>query len=145
VCRPQAIGWLSSIIPFIGDDRGSVAVVDRAGNTKTLTREWGSTLGLAWSRDGNEVWFSEEDSRGAQVMAVTLSGRERVIAGDAGRFMLQDISRTGQALITHEAQHCELRVTLPDGSGERNLFVAQPLRGDVPERRWQEHFVQRVR
>src|SRR5437879_4828172 len=48
--------------PVYGDDRGSVAVVDRAGNKKTLTREWGSTLGLAWSRDGNEVWFSEEDS-----------------------------------------------------------------------------------
>src|SRR5262249_33467069 len=44
--------------PVQGDDRGSVAVVDRAGHRKTLSSEWYTIQGLAWSADGHEIWFT---------------------------------------------------------------------------------------
>ena len=37
------------------DDRGWVAVVDLAGNKKTLSVEWEAEDGLAWSRSGNQL------------------------------------------------------------------------------------------
>src|SRR5438067_467897 len=48
--------------PVYGDDRGWVSVVDAAGNHKQLTREFSTAEGLAWSRDGKEVWFTAADS-----------------------------------------------------------------------------------
>jgi Tol biopolymer transport system component len=44
--------------PVFGDDRGSVAIVDRAGHKRTLTTLWASTQGLAWSASGKEIWFT---------------------------------------------------------------------------------------
>jgi len=39
----------------VPDDRGWVAVVDLAGNKKTLSGEWEAEDGLAWSRSGNQL------------------------------------------------------------------------------------------
>ncbi len=47
--------------PVYGDDRGWVAVVDDAGKHKQLTREFAGIQGLAWSRSGEEVWFTAAD------------------------------------------------------------------------------------
>ena len=44
--------------PYWPDDRGWVAVVDLAGNKKTLSGEWEAEDGLAWSPNGNEIWFT---------------------------------------------------------------------------------------
>jgi sugar lactone lactonase YvrE len=48
--------------PFTGDDRGTVGWVDLKGNKRTLTPEWEGELGLAWSPDGKEVWFTATNS-----------------------------------------------------------------------------------
>ena len=47
--------------PNQGDDGGSIAVVDASGKKKKLTREWYGTQGLAWSPDGQEVWFTASE------------------------------------------------------------------------------------
>ena len=47
--------------PNQGDDGGSVAVVDLAGKSKRLTRDWYGTQGLAWSPDGKEIWFTASE------------------------------------------------------------------------------------
>jgi serine/threonine protein kinase len=47
--------------PILGDDRGSVAVVDREGKRRTLAPDYSSVQGAAWSRDGREVWFTGAD------------------------------------------------------------------------------------
>ena len=44
--------------PIYGDNRGGVAVCDRSGKKRTLTRDWAVVEGLAWSPDGSEVWFT---------------------------------------------------------------------------------------
>jgi hypothetical protein len=44
--------------PIFGDDRGSVATVDRSGKVTRLTDVWKSIQGLAWAPRGNEIWFT---------------------------------------------------------------------------------------
>ncbi|HYV42203.1 MAG TPA: protein kinase [Thermoanaerobaculia bacterium] len=88
--------------PIFGDDRGSVAVVDRAGKRRTLSDGWESEQGLVWSPSGEEIWFTATASgtnRALQV--VTLSGRRRVITSMAGTLTLQDIARDGRILVDH--------------------------------------------
>ena len=55
-------GWRrasrSSTIRSLGDDRGSVAVVDARGKKDGRCREWASVAGLAWSPSGEEIWFT---------------------------------------------------------------------------------------
>jgi len=61
---------------IVDDDRGSVAVVDMAGNKRVLSSEWGTEQGLAWAPDGKEVWFTANKSGEAQALyAVDLSAR----------------------------------------------------------------------
>ena len=49
--------------PLFGDNRGYVAVADAEGTVKRVTGESGAVEGLAWSRDGREIWFSSAERR----------------------------------------------------------------------------------
>jgi len=44
--------------PYERDDAGSIAVIDSSGNKNTLTGQFVSAQGVAWSPNGNEVWFT---------------------------------------------------------------------------------------
>jgi serine/threonine protein kinase/Tol biopolymer transport system component len=88
--------------PIFGDDRGSVAVIDRTGKKKTLSEGWESEQGLAWAPSGDEIWFTAAESgAGRALYAVTRSGRRRVIARMAGALTLQDIAKDGRVLLDH--------------------------------------------
>jgi Tol biopolymer transport system component len=92
---------------YWGDDRGTVCVVDLKGNKQVLTREWNGQQGLAWSPSDDEIWFSassDPSSNDLQLMAVTLSGRLRVIFRDPGRIVVHDIARDGRLLVSTEDQ-----------------------------------------
>ncbi|MGH9579987.1 MAG: hypothetical protein ACRD2R_03260, partial [Terriglobales bacterium] len=109
--------------PGWGDDFGFVSVVDLAGKKTGLAENW-SERGLAWSPDGREVWFTAAHEAGAVgrlVHAVSLAGQVRTILRDVGVLTLQDISRDGRVLLTHES--------------ERRGIVAFSA-GDTQERDW---------
>jgi len=90
--------------PNFGDTRGYVAVVNLSGNAKRLTKEWSDLTGLAWSRSGDEIWFTGSDAGiNSALYAVNLSGRLRDLLHIPGRLHLFDISKEGQFLITNEA------------------------------------------
>ncbi len=83
------------------DDRGSVCVTDLAGHRTTLSPGWESEDGLAWSRSGEEVWFTAVQGGASRaVWAVNLAGRQRKILGVPGGFTLQDIAPDGRILVT---------------------------------------------
>ena len=82
---------------------GSVAVVDLRAKKTVLTRVWEMVDGLAWSANGDEVWFTAAESGASlDLHAVSLSGRQRVIQRIGARLVLQDISRDGRVLLTEE-------------------------------------------
>jgi Tol biopolymer transport system component len=83
------------------DDRGSVMIVDLSGNVHSLTPEWESEDGLAWSPDGKEVWFAAaEKGNNRSLRAVDLSGRMRTLLEIPGSLTLQDVISDGRVLVT---------------------------------------------
>jgi serine/threonine protein kinase/Tol biopolymer transport system component len=85
----------------LSDDRGDVAVVDRAGHLRTLSTGWEALEGLSWSPSGQEIWFSSATS-GEQfcIRAVTLSGKQRTVYCGTTGVRIHDLAPSGRALIT---------------------------------------------
>ncbi len=89
--------------PLPGDDLGSVAVVDLSGQRKTLSSDWYTSEGLAWSPGGEEIWFTASRVGVARaIYAVTPSGHERLVARVPGTLTIQDISRDGRVLAVRD-------------------------------------------
>ncbi|HEY0701202.1 MAG TPA: protein kinase [Candidatus Acidoferrales bacterium] len=86
--------------PYVGDDRGSVMVVDQSGKSKILSDGWESEQGLDWSKSGNEVWFSAT-KRGSDfsIQAVTLAGKIRQVLAGPGGMRLFDVAPDGRLLM----------------------------------------------
>ncbi len=101
---------------------GTVAVVDRSGVKRTLSREWVDAHGLAWSPTGREIWFTAtDDVKPRALRAVSLDGRERLIMQTPGSLLLQDIADDGRALLTHEDHRSGILASTPGAQAEREL------------------------
>ncbi len=109
-------------LPTLGEDSGSVSMVDFSGHKTTLTSGWKNLKGLAWAPPGNEVWFSgDRTTRSQMVYAVTLAGKERRILDGPGWMRLQEISRDGRVLVLEGTPRSRIVWQPPDGSAQRDL------------------------
>jgi Tol biopolymer transport system component len=80
-----------------------VDVVDLTGKRKVLSEDWESEEGVAWSPQGDEVWFTAIKYGLAHALyAVTLSRKQRLVQRIAGGLTLMDIARDGRVLITRD-------------------------------------------
>ena len=119
----ETIGWISHMRfspqgdaiafmehPLLGDDRGTVMVVDLKGNKRTLTPEWPGEQGLAWSPDGSEVWFTATSGNDwdRDLYAVSRSGKQRLVLRTPAALYLEDIASDGRVLLRHEARRFEV-------------------------------------
>jgi serine/threonine protein kinase len=134
----QASGWIShprisrrgDLVAFVdhplpGDDSGSVKVVDLNGKVKTLASDFQTAQGLAWSPDGQEVWFTAGDlGLKRAIFAVTLSGGKRSIATVPGTLLLQDIWKDGRILLAKDAWRRELNGIVASENKERDLSLS---------------------
>jgi eukaryotic-like serine/threonine-protein kinase len=109
--------------PFPGDSIGAVAVVDLAGSKKTLSSvQTGGALGLAWAPSGDEVWFTATKvGIDRALFAVSLAGRERLVARVPADLTLQDAWRDGRALLTRDNWRRGVTVLAPGDTSERDL------------------------
>src|SRR5439155_22118017 len=122
--RYETTGWIShpriapkgnSIAflehPFLGDDRGSVAVVDLAGGARrTLSDGWAGEQGLGWSTPTNEVWFTAAESGFARALhAVTPAGKTRLVTRMAGGLILSDLAADGRMLVIRDVESSEIK------------------------------------
>ena len=108
--------------PVQGDDKGSVMLVDIAGNKKVLSGEWFTIQGLAWHPDGKEVWFTASKSGVDRTLyAVTLDGSERMVLRLPGALMLFDIAKDGRVLMMRASWRRELVGTVPGEAKQRDL------------------------
>jgi len=127
----QTAGWIShprispdgKWVAFIDhpqrrDDMGSIAVVDLNGAKKILSDGWESLQGLAWSPNGEEVWFTAAKVSSDRFLnAVSLAGVERLLAREPGTMTLQDVTRDGHVLLTRDVVRVGM-VGLPPGAAK---------------------------
>jgi Tol biopolymer transport system component len=106
------------------DDRGSVSVVEMAGQKKTLTSEFGTILGLAWAPGGREIWFSAQgQAKGMRraLFAVTLEGQLRNVARFPSSIAFHDVTPDGHVLLASESQQSGIRGRAAADDKEREL------------------------
>lgn len=114
----ETAGWISSPrfspkgdrLAFIdhnllGDDGGTISVVDLSGKKSDLTIRYASAFGLAWSPSGDEVWFTATATGFSRSLhGVTLSGKVRELLSAPGTLTLHDVGGEGRALISRDQQ-----------------------------------------
>ncbi|HJQ98079.1 MAG TPA: hypothetical protein VJ826_07165, partial [Candidatus Polarisedimenticolaceae bacterium] len=108
--------------PIQGDDRGSVAVVDRAGKKRTIPGDYASVQGVAWRPDGREIWFTGADKGNARsLFAATLEGTRRIVARVPGSLHLGDIGPDGSVLLWQEDGRSGIVGRAPGDTADRDL------------------------
>lgn len=127
----QTIGWISHLRfspqgdaiafldhPILGDDRGSVVLLDLEGKQRRLTREWNGTQGLAWSPDGREIWFTATAGLDVDrpLWAVTRAGKQRMVLRVPGGLYLEDIAPDGRVLLRHDERRYEVTAVQVGGA-----------------------------
>jgi len=107
--------------PLAVDSLGEVVVTDLRGQTRTLSRRWATTNGLAWSPDDSEVWFTGGSYWENVVAAVSLGGSARELYRSLSRIRLEDVAKDGRVLITNLLDRLEL-VYVNDGGGSQTVL-----------------------
>jgi Tol biopolymer transport system component len=108
--------------PVLGDSRGWVSVVDLSGKRTILSSEWAGEEGLAWSPNGEEVWFTANTSGGANSLyAVALSGKLKTLSTAPVNLILSDISRDGKVLLSSGNESSEFVGFYPGVAKEHDL------------------------
>jgi eukaryotic-like serine/threonine-protein kinase len=108
--------------PIFPDNKGDVSIVDLQGHKRVVSAAWESVLGLAWSADGTEIWFSASHGGPERhIYAVDLSGQQRLIFRAPGGVTLQDIASDGRVLVTRDEQRVGMMALAPGATTEREV------------------------
>ena len=88
-------------------------------------------FGLAWAPSGNEVWFTAGDTTASRdILAVDLSGRQRLIYRSASALSIVDISRDGRLLLHRGTDRWGVMARGPGESNEREVSAFGSSTGD---------------
>jgi len=83
-----------------GDDRGRIGVVDLQGKFEALTDWFSSAMGLSWSPDGKEIWFTAGKTGNIRALyAVDLAGHQRLVDGAPADLTVLDVNTAGSVLL----------------------------------------------
>jgi eukaryotic-like serine/threonine-protein kinase len=106
----------------ISDNRGDVAVLDRAGHLRTLSTGWEALEGIAWSPSGKEIWFSGAVA-GDQycIRAVTLAGKQRTVFCGTSDVRIQDLAPSGRALVSSDSDRRSMAGVQHGSTDSRDL------------------------
>ena len=109
--------------PIQGDSIGGVSVVDMAGKKRTVTEPYeGGAIGLAWSPDGEEIWFTATQlGIDRALYSVSLSGKKRLVARVPADLTLQDALPDGRVLLARDYWRRGLIVRTTHDAAERDF------------------------
>jgi len=100
----------------------TVTVLDMNGRKQALSRGWQELLGLAWSAKGDEIWFGGAKAGGEPALrAVTMSGKERMLAEPPATMILDDVTRDQKVLVTAVDTRMGISGLAPGAKQERDL------------------------
>ena len=131
----EADGWIGNprvspdakLVAFVdhpqpADDGGAVAVVDSSAKKTTLSSGWDSIQGLAWSPDGNEIWFSATRTGGDRSLYATdMAGKVRLLARVPGELTILDVGKEGNILLTRGNDRAGIIGLAPGEPKEKDL------------------------
>ena len=104
-----------------GRNPTEISVVDRTGQKKTLSAGWWPALGLAWSPDGSELWFTGSRASAPALRAVSVDGKERLLAQAPDALRIQDVFRDGRVLAVRDYGREGFACRAADESSDRDL------------------------
>ncbi len=131
----ETAGWISDLRfssrgdrlafvdhPLLGDDGGTISVIDLSGKKTDLTQRWASVIGLAWAPSGDEIWFTATATGFSRSLrGVSLSGKLRELLTAPGTLTLHDTAAGGRALISRDALRAGAVGLIPGENKERDL------------------------
>jgi Tol biopolymer transport system component len=95
--------------PILGDDRGRVLIVDRAGKTVAKSVEFASLNGIAWPPGGREVFFTaSEVGADNSLRALGVDGHARQVLDSTGRLVVHDVAPDGRVLLERTTLRTEM-------------------------------------
>jgi Tol biopolymer transport system component len=114
----------------IRDGLTKICTVDRAGTKKTMADDIGGSFGIAWSPNGDEVWFVADALR-----AVSLAGRSRLLMRFPEFAVVHDVAGDGRVLLGLGEWRNGIVAVTPGETQERELswFSASRPRADSPD------------
>jgi hypothetical protein len=129
---PDRIGALrvsrtGSLIAFADRPAGlsgtwTIAVIDRSGKKSVVSSGWaGDFIDLAWSPPGDEIWFDTRQGGDDALHAVTLDGKQRVLARLGTPVRLFDVAADGRTLIGRMYWRSGVSGLPPGEANERDL------------------------
>ena len=107
-----------------GSDSGQIVILDRKGKLAARSPEdFASVQGVAWSPDGNEVWFgaTTKQAWANSIYAMTPSGKQGVILRLPGMLRLYDVSRDGRVLLSKDVWRTEMEFETAKDTVTRSL------------------------
>jgi serine/threonine protein kinase len=100
----------------------TVTVLDMNGKKQALSRGWQALGGLTWSPKGDEIWFGgAKAGEEPALRAVTLGGKERLVAETPASMLVDDITREKKVLVTVVDSRLGISALAPDAKQERDL------------------------
>jgi eukaryotic-like serine/threonine-protein kinase len=109
--------------PIQGDSIGGVSIVDTNGKRQTLSKSYGGgAVGLAWAPKRDEVWITATViGIDRSVFAVTMDGKERLVARVPADLTLQDVMPDGRVLLARDNWRRGLIVHRADDATEHDF------------------------
>ncbi len=103
-------------------DFATLTTIDRKGKRTVISKGWEHVEGLAWSPRGDALVFAGgRSANDAAIRAVSLSGRERVLAATGTGLWLHDVGPDGRLLVERGLSRAGMTVLRRGESREREL------------------------
>ena len=114
------------LIAFFEHDNNAgdytVTVLNTNGTKRALSRGWLALGGLAWSPQGDEIWFGGAKAGGEPALrAVTLNGKERMVVETPAAMVVDDVARDKKVLVTVVDSRLGISALAPNAAQESDL------------------------
>ena len=107
---------------FAEDNRGRVVVIDRSGTVVTTSPEYWGEEGLAWSADGDSVYFSASDEGpDYRILALAMNGAVRDLLVAPTGLIVHDRAPDGRLLVSTHLERGAIMALLPGDATERDM------------------------
>jgi len=109
---------------FVGDNRGRVVVLDRAGSVVASSPEYWGVLGVAWSADGRELFYSAldvDEGDDYALRSLAMDGTVRAVLSVPAGVIVHDRTPDGRFLVATFTQRGIVHARLAGAEAEREI------------------------